>query len=324
LRADGSNDDKRRALLTVNGADRIETFDVFFPLVFPMDHPSFALTVRDPARQSPVTLKVAAIDQKQREAMTSGKADEKSPDYWTIEHTASGVAVVTMPGWALFDVKWDWKARIQAMFEEMAQRGTRALILDLRDNEGGLDCGNEIAAHLIDKELPVFSEYERWVRFRSTPADLNPYLDTWDRSFEHLGEGADDLGNGFFRLKNTEDELRRIAPKAPRFTGRVIVLSGAQNSSATFSFIDLMRRNRLAGVWGEPTGGNQRGINGGSLFFVRLPHSGLEADLPLVGQFPKSPKPDAGLLPDMRIDPTPEDLAAGTDRLLQTAMASFH
>jgi hypothetical protein len=229
-----------------------------------------------------------------------------------------------MPGWALFDVKWDWKARIQTMFEETAQRGTRALILDLRDNEGGLDCGNEIAAHLIDRELPLFSEYERWVRFRSTPADLDPYLDTWDRSFEHLGEGADDLGNGFFRLKNTEDEVRRIAPKEPRFRGSVIVLSSAQNSSATFNFIDLMRRNRIGRVWGQPTGGNQRGINGGSFFFVRLPHSGLEADLPLVGEFPKTPKPDAGLSPDMRIDPAPEDLAAGYDRVLQAAIADFH
>ncbi len=323
MRADGSNDDKRRALLNVNGADRIETFDVFFPLLFPSDRSSFVLTVQDPARRTVATLNLAPIDQKQREAMMSGAVDQKSPDYWTIEHTASGVAVITMPGWALFDVKWDWKARIQLMFEGMAQRRTKSLIIDLRNNEGGLDCGNEIVSHLIDHELPVFAEYERWVRFRSTPVDLNPYLDTWDRSFEHLGEGAADLGNGFYRLKNSEDDVRRIAPTGPRFAGKVIVLCGPQNSSATFTFIDLMRRNRLAAIWGQATGGNQRGINGGSFFFVRLPHSDLEVDLPLVGTFPKSPKPDGGLLPDVRVDPTESDLVQGYDRTLNVAIAAL-
>jgi hypothetical protein len=73
----------------------------------------------------------------------------------------------------------------------------------------------------------------------------------------------------------------------------------------------LVRRSGLARIYGQPTGGNQRGINGGSFFFVRLPNSGLEADLPLVGVFPKEPKPDAGLLPDY---------ASGFDRVLQGAL----
>jgi hypothetical protein len=209
------------------------------------------------------------------------------------------------------------------MFEEIARRGAAGLIVDLRDNEGGYDCGNEIVARLIDADLPLLAGGERRVRFRSTPADLTPYLDTWDRSFEHLGEGAEDLHDGFFRLKSDDAELRRIAPAAPRFKGRVIVLSGAQNSSATFQFIDLVRRNGLARVYGQPTGGNQRGINGGSFFFVRLPHSGLEADLPLVGFFPDGPRPDRGLDPDVRIDPTVEDIAAGYDRAMERAVADL-
>ena len=112
----------------------------------------------------------------------------------------------------------------------------------------------------------------------------------------HLGEGAADLGNGFYRLAN-DDDLRAIKPQGPRFAGRVAVLCGAQNSSATFGFIDLVQRHGVARVYGEPTGGNQRGINGGCFFFLRLPHSGLEADLPLIGTFPHMLKPDAGCSP---------------------------
>jgi hypothetical protein len=171
--------------------------------------------------------------------------------------------------------------------------------------------------------LPLFADGERLVRFRSTPKDINPYLDTWDRSFEHLGEGADDLANGFYRLKADDDDVKRIKPRAPRFRGKVIVLSGAQNSSATFQFIALMRRSGLARIYGGPTGGNQRGINGGSFFFVRLPNTGLEADLPLVGFFPNQPKPDAGLWPDVRIDRTLADVARGYDRVLAQAVADL-
>ena len=66
---------------------------------------------------------------------------------------------------------------------------------------------------------------------------------------------------------------------APRYTGRVWVLVGADNSSATFEFAQVVQRNRLATLVGQPTGGNQRGINGGAFFFVRLPKSGIELDL---------------------------------------------
>ncbi len=323
MRADGSNDDKRRVLLDVIGVDKFESFDVFYPLVFPKSDPRFTLERRAAKTGDVRTLKVEPIDQATRQAMAPKTSDPSTPDYWSLTWPTPAVAVLTMPGWAMFNVKWDWRVRIAALMEEVSSRGAQGLVIDLRDNEGGDDCGNEIIARLIDADLPLFADGERRVRFRSTPKDLNPYLDTWDRSFEHLGEGAVDLGSGFYRLKADDDEVRRITPKGPRFRGRVIVLSGPQNSSATFQFIALMRRNGLARIYGRPTGGNQRGINGGSFFFVRLPNTGLEADLPLVGFFPTAPKPDAGLWPDVRIDRTLPDVASGYDRVLARAVADL-
>ena len=48
---------------------------------------------------------------------------------------------------------------------------------------------------------------------------------------------------------------------------------------------------------------------------MRLPGSGIEVDLPLIGQFPISdrPLPDAGLEPDVRVQRRVEDIAAGRD-----------
>jgi hypothetical protein len=220
IRGDGANDDKRRALLSVSGGDRIETFDVFYPLLFPIERSHFRLAARRGGNGLVKTIDVAPIDQKTREGMMAQAAKADTPDYWALSWPAPKTAVITMPGWAMYKITWDWRARIQAIFEEIAQKDATGLVIDLRDNEGGNDCGNELIAHLIDEDLPLFANSERRVRFRSTPPDLNPYLDTWDRSFQHLGEGADDLGNGFFRLKNDEDEVRKISPRGRGFVAR--------------------------------------------------------------------------------------------------------
>lgn len=73
------------------------------------------------------------------------------------------------------------------------------------------------------------------------------------------------------------------------------------------------QREHLGTLIGSATGGNQRGINGGAFFVVRLPRTGLEADLPLIGQFPPRAAPDAGLEPDLEVETTAQDIAAGRD-----------
>jgi C-terminal processing protease CtpA/Prc len=102
--------------------------------------------------------------------------------------------------------------------------------------------------------------------------------------------------------------------------GKVVVLTGPQNSSATFQFASTIKANRLARLVGEATGGNQRGINGGAYFFLRLPASGLEADLPLIGYYPRAAKPDAGIEPNVAVAPTLADFVARRDTVLTAAL----
>ena len=55
-------------------------------------------------------------------------------------------------------------------------------------------------------------------------------------------------------------------------------------------------------IIGEPTGGNLRGINGGAMFFLTLPNTQIEVDIPLFASFPKdvdlSTVPNRGVVPD--------------------------
>ena len=315
-RADGHNDAKRKALLEVQGFDRIEYFDVFHGIVFgsaPGGVHRLGLRMLDGSqtlRETPAL----GLDQRSAEM---GAAPGANAILWNWRAVRNDVAVLTMPTWAVYDSKWDWRGWLTDRLDDL--KGMRGLVVDLRANEGGEDCGHPILARLAQRPVRSVGS-ERRVRFQKTPQSLDPYLDTWDKSFRTLGVGAEPIGSGFFRLPE-EVGVSVILPKGPWFPGRVAVLIGPTCSSATFQFATLAQNNGLARLFGEPTGGNRRGINGGSFFFVRLPASGLEFDLPLVGFFPPGDPPDAGLNPDVRVVPTLQDIATGADPVFKAALS---
>jgi hypothetical protein len=326
VRVDGNNNVMQPGLLSADGSDEYETFDVFHGLRWP-DQAVHRVTVRtlDGKRR---TLELPAMDtaarQDLRKADQALLRDAATPVGWTFAINAQGVGSLTMPGWAVYNTRWDWKAWLDGVFKQLASEKARGLVIDLRGNEGGLDCGDEILARLIDAPIKVQSP-RRLVRFREVPADLVPYMSTWDRSFRTLGKDAEPEPptggrEGFLHLKREADTADRIEPKGPRFTGRTAVLVDAANHSATFRFNGIVRRHRLATLIGEPTGGNQRGINGGAFFFMTLPATQIEADIPLIGYFAPGNPPDAGYSPDVLAVRTARDLAAGTDRAMQAAL----
>jgi len=324
-RADGGNDAKRRRLLEVDGSARYMAFDLYLPLFFPQVDETHTLRVRAPGAKATRTIEVPALSDAQRQAaQVSGNTRSDDPVF-ALRFLDHGVAVLEMPSWALYNSRWDWRGFLRQTFETLDARGTPALILDLRRNEGGLDVGDAILAHLSDRPRST-PRARRLVRYRSTPEALRPYLDTWDRSFHDWGAAARDSEQpGFFRLVRAGEsaDVDSIAPATPHYRGQVYALIGAANSSATFEFARALRDSGLGTLVGQTTGGNLRGINGGGFFFLRLPHSGIELDLPLIGQFPVDPQPDAGLAPDIAVEATVEDIARGRDPELDAALADL-
>ena len=310
-RADGHNDAKRINLMEVRGDDGFETFDIHLPLVLPLkETATFLLSDTRLVRVSLTNL----ADRKSRLSASSDLESDANP--WTLEKRADGIHVLTMPGWALYNSTFDWEAWLGQVMDDLTGDGAKGLIVDLRGNEGGLDCGNIILSRLVDRDLPL-SRNQRWTRYRSAPEAIRPHLDTWDRSFLDWGDAAKASADrpGFYRLTRYDDgaEGTVIAPAGKRFVGKVAVLCDASNSSATFGFAQSVLESGAATLIGEPTGGNRRGINGGAFFFLRLPVSGLEVDLPLIASFPDTPQPDAAILPDILVQTTVEDIAEERD-----------
>lgn len=315
-RADGSNDAKRVAYLEVLGNDRIEAFDVYFPLFYPLSKTTYSLNVRPlgTSRTFETSVEPLTYDERLRSMNVAGDSSNIDGPAFKLTYADSDTAVLNMPGWSLYNSKWDWKKFINDKMDELIDNKIRNLVVDIRGNEGGLDVGDVLISRLIDRDLSLTAT-QRFVRYQKIPADLKQYLDTWDRSFDDWGPAASDPKDGLFRLRRFDDILTGsvIKPSGRKFTGFVFVLVGASNSSATFQFAQTIKLNRLGTLVGQPTGGNQRGINGGAFYFLRLPSSKIEIDLPLIGQFPATESPDAGIDPDIYVKVTASDIAAGRD-----------
>lgn len=316
-RADGGNDGKRRQLMSVQGQDGYESFDVFYPLMFGSRARHALEVVGADGRTRRTEMEAISLEARraQRPPVIDAADDTLA---WTMERRGP-TAVLTMPGWGLYNSGWDWAGWLNARMDSLVSDGVQRLVIDIRSNEGGLDCGDVLAARLIDRPI-VPDTARRLVRYRRIPDDLRPALDTWDRSFDDWGDDAQPFDDRFLTLARSADEGGVIEPKDPRFTGEVRVLIGPQNSSATFGFAQMIQRERLGALVGETTGGNRRGINGGAFYFLRLPATGLEVDLPLIGTFPQQPQPDAGIQPDITIPRTAEAITAGRDLVMEAAL----
>ena len=78
---------------------------------------------------------------------------------------------------------------------------------------------------------------------------------------------------------------------------------------------DIFKKHHLATLVGQTTGGNQRGITAGAMFFMSLPNTKIEVDVPLIGMNYDVAKtrPDAGLSPNVYVKPNIMDAVKGID-----------
>lgn len=289
-RADGANDSKRIAQLAVTGNSEYETFDIYYPLFFPIHTRQFEFIVRRPGSREQAHVAADALTFEQRTAPIKQREDARkggSDVLFESKQLAGGSIYIKMPTWALYNSKWDWKRWLNQKIEGAAEDHAPALILDLRGNEGGDDVGNEVLSHLIDEPMTL-SPMRRLVRYRKVPDDLIPYLDTWDKSFRDWGATAVDLPEpwptapqevSYLKLNRFDDDASGdvIKPSGRRFRGKILVLIDATNSSATFQFAQNIQSHHLGLLVGQPTGAASVASTAARSFFCvcRTPVSNL-------------------------------------------------
>jgi C-terminal processing protease CtpA/Prc len=118
--------------------------------------------------------------------------------------------------------------------------------------------------------------------------------------------------NGSYSFTSKKDKTMRFKTSNKAFEGNIYLFVNAANSSSTFYLTSITKTCGSAEIVGETTGGNQKGLNGGNIFFLRLPNSGIEIDIPVYGQC-NDAAADGGIEPDVFIKRRPEDLKNSTD-----------
>ncbi len=315
-RADGSNDHKRLDQLGLRPHGRFQAFDIFRPMLVPTSSAHLRLRVRAPGGQ-PAAIELPALSE---DELRVGR-QENSPNLgWTFAIDELGIGRLAMPSWVTFNSKWDWQAYIDAVVDRLIDERARGLILDLRGNEGGSDCGWHLLERLVSRQVAL-PRYVRRTRYRTLPDALRGPLDTWDDSFRDWGASARGPdSDGFYLLEREGADTEVVRPRGRRFEKPLAVIVDASCSSATFQFANAVRETGVARLIGETTGGNRRGINGGAFYFLRLPATGFEVDLPIIGYFPEERQSDGGVVPHERVPVRAEDIASGIDRQMELAV----
>lgn len=202
-------------------------------------------------------------------------------------------------------------------FKELAKKGTKNLIIDLRNNPGGRLMEIEyLYSYLVDKPFVFIDEYEVVSRTSKLHADYfkggGPIL----KFFKILGapiyysvnylkvrkEGDKYISsNAFSKLRN---------PKPNNFKGKIYVLINGGSFSASSVISSNLKSTKRAFFVGEETGGAYNGTVAAQMPLVQLPNSkvNLRIGLALVSATSKTTEIEGrGIFPDKEILPTLED-----------------
>ncbi len=318
VRADGANDGKRRNLLNVAGKSH-EYFDVLFPMLFPKGMPAFTVNMSDLRTKKLTTATVNGLRHTDRDTQIRQRyaiaKDTTATFGWLNDNTAL-MQINTFANW---DRSFKFGTFYEAAVTEFTQKKGQNLIIDIRKNEGGdLWEGKQLIRHLLTKPIVINEQQDCWA-YVSIDSSLSQYIDNqW--AYQYRYRNADDfiqLPSGQYRDKK-DGNGQRLDPSDNHLTGTVYLLTSATNSSAAWQFASALREHKLATLVGQETGGNQKGITANALFFMVLPNTKIEVDVPLMGMdyAEAAKRPDAGIQPDVYVKPSVQAFVQGTDQEL--------
>ncbi len=310
-------------------AELYALFDWFFPLFFPINDEIFELESVDFVSKKKSKFAVFAMSKSERTAEMA-KRYGPTPTYddgWKFEIRDGRLGYLKISNSITWKLKTiDFRKFIADAFAEIRAKKIPNLIIDLRGNDGGdTDIGFEIARHLAPKTLPPYIRSRRLVRNVAPQPEIAKYVTTYSKELKAAIENGVPAemyrseGGGFFEITGFEG-YPDVEPYPDRFAGRAFVIADASNASASFQFLNYVKENKLATIVGQPTGGNRQGINGGNYFFLSLPNSKIETDIPVYFSSPFTPQPDSGVIPGVLVVRHPDDVGNGFDREVDSIM----
>ncbi len=298
-------------------------FDIYFPLLFQKNSDQFTVAVtKFNGKRS--KFKVSAITPEQKKSAYEkqfGKIPQ-AEETWEYKSLSEQTAYMKFGTFAFWNSDFQWKSYLETAFINLNSKpSVKNLIIDLRGNEGGNgEIRDEILSYITPK--PTRGEFNSTNCYRSLKINdsLLPYLSTWDKRFKQPKNSDDFFMNeiGLYERK-IGNSTAMVTPKPNRFKGNVYLLTDPVNSSSTFDMAWTFQENKLGKIIGEKTGGTKQGLNGGEMFFLTLPDTKFEIDLPILYYYVKN-VPDEGVTPDYIVKTTLENVRNSVDSQLDFTM----
>jgi len=302
---------------TPDEADAYSLFDIYFPLFFPTKSSKFKIEIRKYGSQKRYIYNLEAETLNERINAYENKFGKVSVGErtWDYKILNKNTAYAKFGTFAFWNSEFNEERYVDSIFINLLKKPEiKNLIIDIRGNEGGDNTGNYILSYVTSKKIGCDDPDRTCYRYQKIPDSLLKYLDTWDNSFKKPKDTTKYFLNeiGLYEENNTANSCDYINPKPSRFKGKVYLLINAKNSSAGYEMARNFRTAKIGKIVGETTGGSQQGINGGEFFFLQLPNSKLEIDLPLIYAYHPN-KPDQGIIPDYEIKITQKDIKNNKD-----------
>jgi hypothetical protein len=202
-------------------------------------------------------------------------------------------------------------------FEEIQAKGSKSLVIDLRNNGGGQDeLGKLLLSYLIDKPFKYYDDLILnslsfdFLKYTAQPGPIP------GKMFEQGKDGKYHwIGHPNWGINQ---------PSKPTFTGKVFILINGASFSTTSEFLSQAHFNRRATFIGEESGGGYYGNTSGYVPMVTLPNTKFAIFLPLVTYYMAVNGYKAaahGVMPDHTVKYTIEELLAGRDKDMEVALS---
>jgi hypothetical protein len=256
-----------------------------------------------------ITHSVITRYEKQQEKLRANQ-----PPY-TLELITNETALLTITSFQVEPDSLKFKKFLKKAFKTASDKQIKNLIIDLRNNEGGVDKrGALLMSYLTDRKFRYYDRLELTTR-KKFSFSKHAHLPQFYGILRLLAAKGKD---GSYRWK-CHKNLKVQKPQKNNFTGKVYVFINGASFSVTAEFAAVAHYLKRATFIGEETGGGYYGNNSGTFAIVTLPHSRLNVGIPLVAYYLKVdgyPTPDHGVIPDFVVKPSVSSILSGKDVVL--------
>ena len=274
--------------------------------VLPLFDPARDTTRRRPVSitpQTPPPSQPEISERQQRLQRTRSFSIDSSKKFATLRISSFGPALQ--------------KHFLKRAFKQLEKKNIQHLVIDVRNNGGGLIKKSLYLTRFISKEPFVFTDSIYSVQ-RKVQSDAKV-----SRRFIY------NLGLFFLNKKQQDGKYRfrffneRIYEPLPqRYNGQVYLLTGGFSFSATTLFAAVVKGQENVTIVGEETGGGYYGNNGVFIPEMILPNSKLRVRLPLyrIVNNKNYPKDGHGVLPDVEAKASAESIRQNRDPKMEKAI----